>query len=272
MRIKSNFFHYIIASITSTLAIFYIVSTNSSQDTITLPKPPPKCREDLNFKISYQSDISAVLQKGSGFTFMGNGMITATICQPKRLEIRGYGISAAGVMPRAFVLLNGIDIAKFDFLQQQTVKLNISQPGDLSIVYMNDYYESQTRTVFLRNFKFLGDGCRSINSFQTLGDNAMYSNENEVYTISNVSKIKVYPCSSGRLFFDAAGTIGNRSYPKLSFPGTFNKDIDSLTSVFRKYSVYVSGSSMIFSISNPYASVLQDRNLYLTNIKLSDVK
>lgn len=272
MILKSGLLYLIAISLALTLAIAYMILPDHPENTITFPIPNQVCREDSDFKISYENDTPSIFQKGSGYSFMGNGTITANICHPKRLEITGYGVPAAGVMPRAFILLNGVEIGKFDFLQRKTVSLKVLQSGILSIVYINDFYESQTRTVFLSNFKFSGEKCKSINNIQTLGDNSIFLNREETYVISNTSKVKLYPCSAGRLFFDAAGTMANNSYPILKLLGALEKDINSLKSNSKKYSVYVSGSSVTFSISNPYSSVLQDRNLHLTKIKLSDIK
>jgi hypothetical protein len=225
------------------------------------------CTDRPNFSVEYQRESNGVKVLHTGIDFQGVSTVGAYICSPGRISISGNGNMTNQEAPALTVTLNNRHVADIKFGKQLTGTIDLTEPGHLTLSYLNDYYLSEFRALILRDFIFKGKQCGSFDvSSKNESDGTWNASQNSAMLINSAPLILV-PCSSGLLELQVFGRSGAGEYPSMSMYQN-NKIIGHIKSGKNGVVVNlkVDGRSVQFKIDNPYTKVIEDRNMYLSRI------
>ena len=243
-------------------------------------QPPPQfvppsalstssCAQPPVFKTAYEVGPNYVKPLDEGFHFGGNSMLEGGLCSAGTLKITAAGDVAGDEEPQLTVFFDGktLDAPRFD--RERIVELRIPKAGQLFLGFFNDYYETDSRVVFLREMKLFGKGCQDYLSPQYEKDKGINFNpEIHAASLSSELPLTFTPCREGKLRFRVLGRKGKDALPVFQISQgnevlyKHPVDID-----WKAVQLDVKRQPMTLRLLNPYWKTLGDRNIDVKRIE-----
>ena len=227
------------------------------------------CSQNAKFEIGGSKDKDGIIRQGEGFSFQGLSWLALNACKPGLLTFTADGEVVFGSPPQLDVALNGVVIDSEKFSGRRTVRVRIPQSGLVTITFVNDYYKADVRIAIFSRPMMSSGACRSIIGVNTPFESA--GTWDAIHQVGTVVRrdppITIVPCTEGKFTFYLKGQAGAGEYPKISISQAGSTIQTCQTGPeFKRLAIKVKNEPIEFSVVNPYAKLIADRNVNVSRI------
>ncbi|THF87135.1 hypothetical protein E7T09_08200 [Deinococcus sp. KSM4-11] len=229
------------------------------------------CAQPPVFKPGYQRGKDYVVRQGKGYHFGGEAWVEATVCSAGTLAVTAYGELGGVEEPQLTVALNGDILASITFDHERTVQIQLPEAGEVIVAYLNDFYATDSRVIFLRDIKLSGTGCQDLQKIQFVKGKGI-DLDPAAHTASLASGVPLTftPCRAGELQVLALGRKGRSALPilKISEGGAvlYQRPVGT---TWRPLRLNVQQRPLTLQLVNPYWKTLADRNLIVSKLNFT---
>lgn len=251
--------------LSATLAILY----RAPEKKVNLLEKP--CSPNENFNIGGMVDQNGIIEKGSGFIMSGNGWIYKYLCGPGLIKINATGFSSDSIYPELSINLNGQKLTTFKINKTDNLRFKVHGEGLLTLGYDNDIFKVDLRMATFRNFRIAGV-CDSNYRIDTPKESASSWDKlnNSWIVLKSYPAVVLFPCGEGKMQVSAFGQSGKGVFPEIEI-----KQNKSTLGVYQlkeeetRIEINVDKSPIYIRLNNPFAELLENRDLIINNINFS---
>ncbi|GHG05398.1 hypothetical protein GCM10017783_17460 [Deinococcus piscis] len=225
--------------------------------------------QPIAFEPGYPDDGATATLREDGFHLLGRSWLRAQACGPGTLTVTGDGDQAGDEPPRLEISLGGKQLASEAFAQPRTVEVAVPEAGELTLAYLNDYYQSEYRLVGMENINLQGPSCAppiTVAPEQAGQWDAELGSAHVVYEAPLVFNL----CGDGTLEMKLWGMDADGQFPQVRFEQGGQVLYEGQPSGERQLiRLPVKAGKLAAQLLNPYIKQTEDRNLYLRRVEFT---
>ena len=232
--------------------------------------PPEACETPPKFRPVFQEypGPAGFRQTQDQFFLLSRSAIAANLCSGGQLKLQLEGQVALGEAPVLQVVENSTLLQRTPVTGLSTVNVNVPKAGRIYLAYLNDYYQSEARVVWLEDLQLRGAGCSKLDVQVPGASGGLYQPAARAVYFLTAVPVTLRGCTSGTVSFKLRGQAAQGEFPVLKVSAAGLPDRLMRTQQEREYiELPLHAETLQLSVVNPYFKEVADRNLIIHSIR-----